>query len=187
MLTLHGLFACELVCYLTVTLLLVRLFFDHLHRRTQETSFNGPPSPSWLFGVSKLLAQSSDSASLYERWSEKYGLVYTISATLGKSCLVLCDPKAVQHFYSGDTYGYVQTSATRALVKSMFGHCVLWAEGATHKRHRKALVPAFSPAAIKAMLPIFYDSAHKVKFAWDSILAAEAPDSNSTIIDVQEW
>jgi hypothetical protein len=47
------------------------------------------------------------------------------------------------------------------------------------------LTPAFSNAAIRKLGPIFFDSAYKVKEAWDAIL--ESSDNDGAIIDVQDW
>jgi hypothetical protein len=52
------------------------------------------------------------------------------------------------------------------------------------RRQRKALTPAFSNAAVRGLTPVFFDSAYKVKNAWDAILESS---ENEAIIDVQDW
>jgi hypothetical protein len=47
------------------------------------------------------------------------------------------------------------------------------------------LTPAFGTAAIRKFSPIFFDSAYKVKEAWDTLL--ESTQSGEVIIDVQDW
>ncbi|KAH9928826.1 cytochrome P450 [Fomitopsis serialis] len=173
---------------LFASLLLVHLVYRYSRRlQASTTPLNGPPNPSWLFGASRLIARSSDPGGLYEQWQDQYGPVYTVPATFGKPCVVLSDPKAIQHFYARETEGYQHTPLLRALAETLIGRGLFWAEGDTHRRHRKALAPAFSLAALKDMLPIFHDTAHKVQAAWDNIILAQSPSSDSAIVDVHSW
>ncbi|TFY51287.1 hypothetical protein EVJ58_g10649 [Rhodofomes roseus] len=145
----------------------------------------GPPNPSLFFGTSKVVSDLVDAGELYEEWSEKYGPVYRVPAVLGTSKVVLCDPKAVLHFFSRETTGYVYTAFWKHATENISGRGVLWAEGDIHKRHRKALSPAFSNAAIRRLTLVFYDSAYKLKTAWDGIIDAESGDK--AVIDVERW
>lgn len=88
-----------------------------LLRRTRGVLLRGPPSPSWLFGVTRTLAGPPAAGLLYERWAEEYGSVYSIPCELGQSCVVLCDPKAIQHFYACETREYVHTTLLRTFVE----------------------------------------------------------------------
>jgi hypothetical protein len=47
------------------------------------------------------------------------------------------------------------------------------------------LSPAFSNGAIRGLTPVFFDSAYKVKDAWDALL--ESSENNEAVIDVQDW
>ncbi|KAK2465993.1 hypothetical protein APHAL10511_001634 [Amanita phalloides] len=60
---------------------------------------------------------------------------------------------------------------------------MLVAESEDHRRQRRALSPAFSNAALRAVTSVFYDSAYKVKAIWS--LSFESSDE--AIIDVQKW
>lgn len=156
-----------------------------LRRRSKTTRLKGPASRSWIFGVARFLRESGDEALVYEEWAEQYGVVFRMPMALGSSRVVLCDPKAIQHFYSKETYGYVQNATTRIFISDMLGKGIIWAEGDSHKRQRKALTPAFSNAAIRKLAPVFFDSAYKVKEAWDAILGAS--ENGEAVIDVQDW
>ncbi|GLB33170.1 putative cytochrome p450 [Lyophyllum shimeji] len=154
-------------------------------RGTRATSLRGPPSESILFGLSGVLRQSEDASLLTERWAKEYGSAFRVPTALGSSRIVLMDPKAVAHFYSKETFGYVQTPLARVFIENLFGRGVLWAEGESHRRQRKALSPAFSNAAIRRLTSVFYDSSYKMKANWDSILDSSTGDG--TAIDVQKW
>ncbi|KAF9224556.1 cytochrome P450 [Gyrodon lividus] len=94
-------------------------------------------------------------------------------------------PKAIAHFYARETTTYILTPFAKFLTGILVGRgSLLTSHGEVHKRLRKSLTPAFSIAAIRKLLPIFYDSAYKAKVAWDSILE-NSPDG--AIIEVQEW
>ncbi|TBU29145.1 cytochrome P450 [Dichomitus squalens] len=149
----------------------------------RATPLAGPPSPSWLFGVRHLVSNSPEAPAIYERWSEEFGSVYRIPAPLGSTQVVLTDPKAIAHFYSEETWTYVQTKLSRVAIEGLFGRGLLWAEGESHKRQRKAISPAFSNVAIRRLTSVFYDSVYKLKTNWDNQLDS----SESVMIDVQKW
>ncbi|KAF7969717.1 hypothetical protein HWV62_26120 [Athelia sp. TMB] len=127
-------------------------------------------------------AAGGDPSPFFEQWAREYGSVFRVPTAMGQNQLVLCDPKAISHLYSKETYGFVQTGFNRGFFEILIGRGLLWAEGDSHKRQRKALTPAFSAPAIRHMLPIFLDSAYKIKNAWDALLDGK----EETIIDVEE-
>jgi cytochrome P450 len=43
------------------------------------------------------------------------------------------------------------------------GRGILWSDGDSHKRQRKAMAPGFSNVKIREYTPIFYDAAYKVR------------------------
>ncbi|KZT67557.1 cytochrome P450 [Daedalea quercina L-15889] len=175
------------LCGIFTLWVLLKVVQYRRRRAHWSTPLSGPPSPSLLWGVSRLIQgnDAQDPGSLFEEWSEQYGSVFRIPAAFGTSKIVVCDPKAIQHFYSREAVGYVHTTMFRTGIESLVGRGVLWAQGDVHKRQRKALTPAFSNAAIRRMTSHFYDSAYKVKAAWDSILEAEP--SGAAVIDVDMW
>ncbi|OAX33615.1 hypothetical protein K503DRAFT_657598, partial [Rhizopogon vinicolor AM-OR11-026] len=116
----------------------------------------------FVYGVSKDLMASTNSGAMYERWADKYGVVYKIPTVLGRSAIVLCDPKAIAHFYARETWTYVLTPFSSIILEGLVGRGLLWAQGESHRRQRKSLTPAFSNAAIWKLTSVFYDSAYKV-------------------------
>lgn len=83
--------------------------FQITRRRLKTTSLRGPSDPSLLWGVGKALLSSPDPGEMYEKWTEEYGGVYEIPLALGRRCVILCDPKAITHFFGGETRTYVLT------------------------------------------------------------------------------
>ncbi|KAG2095662.1 cytochrome P450, partial [Suillus discolor] len=115
----------------------------------------------------------------------EYGVVYMIPSMLRQSRVVLCDPRAIAHFYARETRTYVQTPLSLALLESSIGKGLLWSHGETHRRQRKALAPAFSNAVIRKLTSVFYDSAYKAKGQWDNVI--ELSKDDDAVIEVQNW
>ncbi|RPD62175.1 cytochrome P450 [Lentinus tigrinus ALCF2SS1-7] len=171
-----------------VALFLVLVYVAHIllksyRVRARSTPLGCPPRPSWLFGVSRLIINNPDASSMYEAWVHQFGSVFKIPAPLGHTRVILTDPKAIAHFYSVETWTYVQTRLARVAIENLFGRGLLWAEGESHKRQRKAISPAFSNVAIRRLTSIFYDSVYKLKTNWDNQLTSV----DSALIDVQNW
>ena len=56
---------------------------------------------------------------MLENWAQEYGPVFRVPIALGRNQLVLCDPKAMAHIYSKETYGYVQSGFARIFIESL--------------------------------------------------------------------
>ncbi|KAG2144209.1 cytochrome P450 [Suillus clintonianus] len=156
-----------------------------LRWRFKTTQLRGPPSTSLVYGVSRDLSTSPDSGTMYEHWAEEYGVAYMIPSVLGQTKIILCDPRAIAHFFARETWTYVKTPLALALTEVSIGKGLLWSDGEMHKRQRKALTPAFSNAAIRKLTSVFYDSAYKAKGAWDTII--ESSKDGNAVIEVQNW
>ncbi|RDB20227.1 hypothetical protein Hypma_012646 [Hypsizygus marmoreus] len=144
-----------------------------------------PTTSSW-FGFSAQIIDTLDHGQLFEDWERQHGSVFQLPTLFGMKVVILCDPKAVAHFFSKDTYTYRQTPATRVVHELFFGKNLLWAEADTHRRQRKALSTPFSNSAIRDLTPVFYDSAYALKASWDTSLQSTTQDDGVTI-DVQAW
>ncbi|KAG1762538.1 cytochrome P450 [Suillus occidentalis] len=165
----------------------VSLYFLQVYRqRKRVTRIRGPQSPSWLFGFANTVNSAAIITDLYEHWAIEYGPVYKVPHVLGLSRVILWDPKAISHFFARDTWLYNQTPFNKAAVRTIVGRGVLWADGENHKRQRKALNPAFSSAAIRSLMSVIHDTAHKAMIAWDDEIGLNQ-GTNCAVIDAQQW
>ncbi|KAH7907651.1 cytochrome P450 [Hygrophoropsis aurantiaca] len=180
---LKSLRAVDILVVSSVTWALLKLIRT-TRRHLKSTKLRGPPNQSFVFGLGKILQATEDRGAVYEQWAREYGLVYMVPSALGGTRVVLCDPKAIAHFYARETYTYILSPLSRNLIETITGRGLLWSQGDSHKRQRKLLTPAFSNAAIRRLTAVFYDSAYKAKTAWDNILESS---SDSSIIEVQSW
>ncbi|KAG1781413.1 cytochrome P450 [Suillus placidus] len=142
-------------------------------------------SRPWLFGFAKTLLDSTATTELYKQWATEYGPVFKVPGVFGQSKVILWDPKAISHFFARDTWLYNQTPFTKIAVRSTVGRGMLWADGESHKRQRKALNPAFSAAAIRSLTSVFHDAAHKTVIAWDAKIESNQR-THCAVIDVQQ-
>ncbi|KAI6166079.1 cytochrome P450 [Pisolithus thermaeus] len=161
--------------------------FRTARRSFKTTKLRGPPRTNFVFGASKQILESLDAGAIYEEWAKEYGVVYEVPTTLGGKKIMLTDPRALTHFYARETWTYVHTESARFFLQHIFGRGVLWSQGEDHRRQRKSLNPAFSPAAIRNLAPIFYSSAHKVKSAWEAMIDANSGNSTSIVFTVTQF
>ncbi|KAJ3570409.1 hypothetical protein NP233_g4425 [Leucocoprinus birnbaumii] len=159
--------------------------FSHWKTPKVATPLKGPKNISFIFGFYRYIQEQDDPGAVYEAWSKEYGPAFTVPGPFGTKRVVICDPKANTHFYSRETYGYVQPKLARVFIENLFGRGLLWSEGDSHKRQRKAVTPAFSNAAIRRLAAVFHDSAHKMKISWDAII--DSSKTEYAVFDVQKW
>ncbi|KAI6107178.1 cytochrome P450 [Pisolithus croceorrhizus] len=166
-------------------LLALRSALGVSRRTSKTTKLRGPPRTDFIFGTAKQTMESSDAGAIHEAWAKEYGAAYEVPTTLGGKKIMLADPRALAHYYAKESWTYVQTESQRFFLQRNFGRGILWSHGEDHKRQRKSLTPAFTQAAIRNLTPIFYNSAHKAKLAWEALIDASGGDS--TVIEVQNW
>ena len=156
--TIHkGLRACftpnsKIVISTCIALFVAVRFYRSYSRRSRTTKLKGPPSKSFLFGVSQDLHNAPDLGAVYNDWEKTYGSTYEITDTLGLKILVLGDPKAMAHILAKDTTVYHQLKFFKAITIQLvspdisvyafvrvhspfqFGHMLFTMEGETYKR-----------------------------------------------------
>jgi hypothetical protein len=111
--------------YVVLPFAIVLLLFVVLKKqfaRNEMTPLNGPDNPSILFGLHRSINfESEDSGALYEEWALKYGPAFRVPGGFGSSRILICDPRANAHFYSKDTFGYIQTKVDRVFIEILVG------------------------------------------------------------------
>lgn len=151
-------------------------------RRVKTTSLPGPQSYNFIVGLFPTLVRSENPGAIVEGWVREYGRIFAVPTGFGRKNVTVADVKAANHFLARDTGVYRQTAFARVFMENLFGNGILVAEDEDHRRQRKALTPAFSIAAIRGYLSVFYDSAYKMKSAWETLL-----DNGEQTIEVQSW
>ncbi|KAJ2934728.1 hypothetical protein H1R20_g2373, partial [Candolleomyces eurysporus] len=150
--------------------------------RVQTTKLQGPPGENFFVGLFPAISGAGEPLKAFEKWAKQYGTVFSFPMGFGRQDVMIWDIKAVAHILARDTFVYHQPNFTRVFIDNMTGRGILSVEKDDHRRHRKALTPAFSNAAIRGYVNIFNDNAEKLKATWDAIL-----DSGADTIEVQQW
>ncbi|KAM6495403.1 Cytochrome P450 [Amanita muscaria] len=163
----------------TFSLAVAKLVLDR--RSSHLATLRGPHSNNLFFG--RLREFLDDTATAVDRWVSEYGYVFKMPSVLGTNRIVISDPKAVAHVYANDSFGYQRLSSGKKFTRTFFGHSMLSADGEDHRRLRRAAAPAFTNGALRDTMNVFYDSAYKLKGAWDVLFESH----DEVIIDVQQW
>jgi hypothetical protein len=77
---------------------------------TRTTKLRGPPRRNLFLGCMKEVVTNS---LFFEEWMKQYGSAFQFPSIVGSTDLVLCDPKAIAHFFSNDTFTYQLPPAGR--------------------------------------------------------------------------
>jgi hypothetical protein len=112
------------------------------------------------------------------------------------------DPKALQYVFQTSGYNFKKLDGLRAALALLVDRGIVWAEGEAlhmpgchvtqlipgdvHKRHRKAMLPAFGTPETRAFLPIFTSVIEKIGSKWSDLIAAD-PSGKSRVIDIPSW
>jgi hypothetical protein len=121
--------------------------------RSRSTPLKGPPRLSWLTGAVGFEFTIAGRTAAIKEWTADYGPVFQIPWAMGSNQVVLCDPKAVAHFYAGDSTVYLGSKATRKVTELLvrrislsratclmlrilqMGRGIFWAEKDDHRRY----------------------------------------------------
>ncbi|KAK7040462.1 cytochrome P450 [Favolaschia claudopus] len=146
---------------------------------------DGPTNGSFVFGNFKQMAED---VYLTSKWRQQFGRIFKFKGLFGITELHLCDVKAISHIVSRSDI-YERSPVTRLSIQSLLGRGILSAEGDEHRKHRRALNPAFGVAQIRAMTEIFVEKGYQLREIWTRDLAKStgAGTGKGQVIEVQAW
>ncbi|KAJ6588565.1 cytochrome P450 [Mycena capillaripes] len=122
----------------------------------------GPARNSLIIGN---LAQyyDPDGWEFQQELERSYGEVVKLHGLFGARQLFVFDPAALHSILVKDHGLYEEMHELLCLNSLLFGQGILSAVGHDHRRYRKIMVPAFSTANLRGMIPLFYEVAEKVR------------------------
>ncbi|KAJ6461903.1 cytochrome P450 [Mycena vitilis] len=168
--------AGTLLCYLIVHF--VQVLYRDLTSPLRHVS--GPRSPSYLFGNFNEMAQD---AELTKRWREEFGANFKFKGLFSISELHTADIKAITHVVTNGSL-YQKVPAGRYSNQRLLGRGILSVDLDEHKRHRRAMNPAFGVAQIRVVTEIFVEKAVQLRDIWASQVNKEHGEAR---IDVLSW
>lgn len=104
-----------------VLILLLSIFYGKFpgFRQGKVPLLRGPANPSFLFGYYRYLNECQDPGAVYEKWVNEYGPAYRLPGGFGSSRIIICDPIALAHFHSRETFVYVQTKLAKIFIENL--------------------------------------------------------------------
>ncbi|KAJ3775907.1 cytochrome P450 [Lentinula raphanica] len=158
---------------------LVVLILLYKRRPSSLREIPGPKSKSFVLGhLRELLQQPAGLAEI--EWQRVYGDVIRIQTTFGSEQLVVIDPKAVQHILCSG-YKWRRSPVRREMGRLSSGKGLAWADGETHKRHRKLMTPGFRASETERFVPVFFACAEAMSTEWKKTILST--DEQSHVFD----
>ncbi|KAJ7706342.1 cytochrome P450 [Mycena rosella] len=147
-----------LICALTLALYLLRV----LIRRVFSVLDNipGPPRKSLLTGNITQF-HDPDGWEFHADLAESYGQVVKIYGLFGDRQLFVFDPVALHTILVKERDTYEEEEQFMCLSGLIFGRGIFSTIRDEHRKYRKMMMPAFSTANLREMLPIFYQVAER--------------------------
>ncbi|GAA5911789.1 cytochrome P450 [Sporobolomyces salmoneus] len=135
-------------------------------------------SRSLLYGhMSRIF--SSEPGRVHTEFNELYGGATRYEGFFGSQRLVLFDSTALNHVLLSNCYEYPKPDEVRGDLAMILGKGVLFAEGDDHRRQRRILQPAFSPSHIRALGPVFFEHAYKLRDIWTNLVKTGQDDEKA--------
>jgi cytochrome P450 len=151
--------------YITGALLAVLLsylyLFPYQERRYGIYNVPGPPNPNFFWGNLKEVIHAPPNAK-HEEWFDTYGHVIRYKFLMGGMRLSSVDMGFIGYVLQHND-DFIKPVRAQEMLERLLGNGVLVAEHTAHRRQRRVLNPAFSPAAIRDMTPIFYDKSYELQ------------------------
>ncbi|KAJ7657193.1 cytochrome P450 [Mycena polygramma] len=140
----------------------------------------GPQNPSLIFGNFKDMAND---AQLTKKWRDQFGANFRFKGIFSISELHTSDIKAVNHIVTNSSV-YQRAPSNRRVVERLLGRGILSVEMDEHKRHRRAMNPAFGIVQIRVVTEIFVEKAAQLRDLWAAQVARENGEAR---IEVLSW
>ncbi|KAJ7201860.1 cytochrome P450 [Mycena pura] len=136
--------------------LLLRRVYSVLH------NIPGPPRKSFVSGN---LTQhfNPDDWEFQEDLEQNYGQVVKVNGLLGDPQLLVFDPAALNSILVKDFAKYEEIDYFMSLNTLLFGDGIFSSAGNAHRRYRRIMLPAFSKANLRKMVPFCYEVAEKMR------------------------
>lgn len=116
---------------------------------------------------------------LQNGWIKTYGTTFRYRILAGGWRFFSADTTALSYILSHADQ-FPKPEMTRRQMTEILGNGVLIAEGADHRRQRRILNPSFSQAAVRDMMPIFFDKSYELKEKLQAMITDETIEASPT-------
>ncbi|KAH8103810.1 cytochrome P450 [Cristinia sonorae] len=128
-------------------------------RGTSLDNIPGPKPASFLLGHFDVL-MSKDYWAFLQDISRNYGGIVKLQELFGRKFLYVADPAALHTMFVKEPNNFEESSEFLIGNRLLFGPGLASASGEMHRKQRKLLNPAFAPAHLREIAPVFFDVAN---------------------------
>ncbi|OLT41076.1 cytochrome P450 [Serinicoccus sp. CNJ-927] len=147
--------------------------------RTRQPARGGLPPGPRTPAVLQTIQAFTDRQGTFERHRSRYGDPFTVRMLPGPQHLVLfSDPEAIKEIFAGDPVELSGAQGNEMLRAAMGDRSVMLNDGEAHRAIRRYLMPAFSPAAVRAYRPVVERAAADEVDTWP-----QAPGSSVVALE----
>ncbi|KLO16841.1 cytochrome P450 [Schizopora paradoxa] len=140
------------------------------------------PRSSVLLGSIRDFNRLEDS-TLHEDWSREFGTAFRLKMFMNSECLVVMDPRALNHMFTHSTDYPKLDESIRALTK-LLGAGILVTEGEKHRQQRRVMNPSFGPPSVRDLTPAMFEKTTQLRDIW---LEQANADGKPVRIEVLSW
>ncbi|KAF9644420.1 cytochrome P450 [Thelephora ganbajun] len=149
--------------------------------RSPLRALPGPKSKSWFLGNFDLRFDP-ENALPHEQWISEYGTTFSYAGLLNKPRIMTVDVRALNYILKHGE-NYQKPEPLRYHLSKILGEGLLLVEGRKHKQQRRVMNPAFTPAHIRSLSPIFLQKSTELC----DVLLRLCSSTQSTRVDALEW
>lgn len=149
--------------------------------RSPLRAIPGPESQSLFLGNFGLRFDP-ENALPHEKWISEYGTTVGYAGLLNKPRLMTVDVRALSYILK-HSETYQKPEPLRYHLSKILGAGLLLVEGEKHKQQRRIMNPAFTPAHLRSLAPIFLQKSMELRDVWSRLCSSK----QSTRVDALEW
>ncbi|ODN87678.1 hypothetical protein L198_06902 [Cryptococcus wingfieldii CBS 7118] len=138
--------------------------------------FRNLPDPGpghWLLGHVPSFFAAASANSFHVDWHKAHGHTLKYRTQLGSYEVSTIDPTAIAYILNHPDMFDKPPAVRKWLQARIGGYTIFATSGDHHKQQRKALGPSFTPAAIRDLVPVFYDVAYELKDKFHTLVAGK--------------
>ncbi|KAI0064111.1 cytochrome P450 [Artomyces pyxidatus] len=169
---------------ISLGILVVKLCSLGGHRVRQMVLWDlpGPPSPSFFAGNYLQMFDPVTGIDFREYVRRTYGIVTRFSGPFGDQVLLISDPKALSNILLKYQETFEEIEWFTETFRHFLGPELLSSTGASHRRQRKILNPAFQMQHLRSMVPLF----HKITYEFRKVMRKKLEDDPQEI-ELMDW
>lgn len=106
---------------------------------------------------------------------------------VGLSPVIVAGPDALRDILNTHSYDFEKPWGVRAFLARAIGWGLIMAEGAEHKKQKRALTPAFHIRRIRELYGLMWDKTQIFLKELDKEIQRNSGGTDSSVVEISEW